>query len=263
MPSYRKVPQISHPSSEFKKLNFSFSLGPLSDLEKNLKLKEEYLYKTSVELKDPLSKLQDYISVTLKAQKNGRITSEELHHRLLNAENKCSDLAEVVNDLIELSSGSLMNELKVSLSEVNLCNVAAEVVERFLDQSIEESCQIILDCPEPVVAKLDEKRIDQVITHLLTNALKFAPGLIKVKLYQHFDVVTLEVSDHGPGIPFSKQASVFDRFTKLCDSSDGFGVGLWLVRNIVERFNGTISLLSVPGEGSVFTIKIPTEKMLH
>lgn len=233
-------------------------------LVKVLKLRDECVYIKSNELNKPLASLRHLLSTTQKKQEEGSITSMEMGRRLTQAEYQSRKLGELITDLIDLSRVDSKCQLNVRLQESNLCNVAAEVVNRFVDEAIENKCELILDCPDIVIGEWDPARLDQLITNLVSNAIKYAPGsIIEVKIFKNVDHACIEVCDHGPGIPFGKQSKIFERFTKLDESKDGFGIGLWHVKEIAERFSGTVKLASWPGEGATFTVVLPLRQLLH
>jgi signal transduction histidine kinase len=105
----------------------------------------------------------------------------------------------------------------------------------------------------------DRVRLEQICRNLLSNAVRFGAGRpIEVTVAGDADFVTLEVCDHGVGIPADQQARIFDRFERGAASrSGGFGVGLWVVRNICLAMGGTVSVVSEPGEGACFTVMLP------
>ena len=112
-------------------------------------------------------------------------------------------------------------------------------------------------------AYFDMKRTGRAVRNLLDNAIKFSPqnGRVKVSSTVERDEVSITVSDDGQGIPEEAISSIFDRFHQL-DSSDtrshgGAGIGLSLVKEIMEKQGGSVSVESRPGKGSVFTLRLP------
>jgi signal transduction histidine kinase len=107
----------------------------------------------------------------------------------------------------------------------------------------------------------DKRRLEQVVTNLLTNALKFGckkPVVITVDGAQE-GRVRLRVRDHGVGIPCHEQSRIFERFQRAVSDGQysGFGLGLWIARQIVEAHGGTIAVASEPGAGATFTVELP------
>ena len=105
----------------------------------------------------------------------------------------------------------------------------------------------------------DRLRLEQICRNLLSNAIRFGAGRpIEIQVAGDAELATLEVCDHGVGIPADHQARVFERFERGAGQrSGGFGIGLWLVRNICAAMKGTVSIVSEPGEGACFTVTLP------
>src|SRR5262249_49455976 len=108
----------------------------------------------------------------------------------------------------------------------------------------------------------DRLRLEQIVTNLLSNAIKFGAGKpIEVKLENRADVVLLSVRDHGIGISADDQTRIFQRFERAVPqkSVGGFGLGLWIVRQIATAMSGTIGVTSEPGKGATFTLVLPKD----
>jgi two-component system sensor histidine kinase SenX3 len=107
----------------------------------------------------------------------------------------------------------------------------------------------------------NENELHDAVANIVENAVKYAPdSQVDVRVRGEGDLAVVEVSDSGPGIPLEEQTQVFDRFYRgrdRTDSAEGFGLGLAIAKRAVERAGGAISLWSVPGQGSRFSIKIP------
>ncbi|MEZ7955332.1 MAG: ATP-binding protein, partial [Bacteroidales bacterium] len=126
-----------------------------------------------------------------------------------------------------------------------------------------EDLKIIVDCKySQLEIFADRKRLFQVLTNLVNNAMKFtAKGYVRVSCHiEEFEderIVVIEVEDTGMGIPPDKVASIFDRFVKLNDLSEGTGLGLTISNTIIKKHKGTIQVESRYGYGSKFTIRLP------
>jgi CheY-like chemotaxis protein/anti-sigma regulatory factor (Ser/Thr protein kinase) len=125
--------------------------------------------------------------------------------------------------------------------------------------------QLLVDCPaEPIFVGADPARIDQVLTNLLTNAVRHTKvGTVRLKLHP-FDVehgcLRFEVSDTGPGIDKDRLPTLFDpytRFGEITRKGDGAGLGLAIVRSVLRFLDGKIEVDSQPGKGTTFTVTIP------
>jgi len=114
----------------------------------------------------------------------------------------------------------------------------------------------------PVLGQWDHRRIEQVITNLLANAIKFGKGLpIDVTVSQSGNHARLVISDHGIGIAEEHLSKIFERFERGVPSSHfgGLGLGLAIVREIVTAHGGTVKVDSTLGKGAVFTVELPCD----
>jgi len=120
-------------------------------------------------------------------------------------------------------------------------------------------CQMHTHLQVPLRGSFDAMRLNQIVWNLLSNATKYAPGSrLDVTTEGDGTHVTIVVADQGPGIPEEQQAAVFAQFERAApESHTGFGIGLWLVRNVVSPTGGTITLQSGVGAGTTFTITLP------
>jgi signal transduction histidine kinase len=116
---------------------------------------------------------------------------------------------------------------------------------------------------EDVIAQIDADRLQQVLSNLVSNAIKFSPAgaTVSVRLIRDGNFAQLEVSDFGPGIPDHFRPHVFEKF-RQADSSDaraksGTGLGLYIARNLVERMGGQIGFESEAGRGTTFRVRLP------
>lgn len=117
-----------------------------------------------------------------------------------------------------------------------------------------------LDLKKPFVGGWDEQRIEQIVTNLISNAIKYAPnGPIYVSTRQIDDRAVLVVQDSGPGIPDALKEKIFDRFeqAKTSRALGGLGLGLYIVKNIVRNKGGNIRVEDAPGSGAKFIVELP------
>ncbi|HEX8433745.1 ATP-binding protein [Archangium sp.] len=160
-------------------------------------------------------------------------------------------------DLSRLSSG----RLELEAVEVDLAELVHEGVARHAEQAAEVGSRVVLDVELGVVGRWDRLRLERVLTNLLSNAFKHGKGHpIEVRVEHTDSHARLAVRDHGPGIPLEEQDSIFERFKKASSSKgkkEGFGLGLYIVRQLVEAHGGTIHVESTPGDGATFIVQLP------
>lgn len=143
---------------------------------------------------------------------------------------------------------------------VDLAAVTAEVAATFAPQAREAGTALEVRAQGPVVGAWDRVRMGQVLGHLLSNALKFGAGKpVVVTVESDGTRVRIAVRDHGPGIDAADRARIFERFERAVSlrRHGGFGVGLWMAREIVRAHGGTLTVASEIDEGSTFTIDVP------
>jgi signal transduction histidine kinase len=130
-----------------------------------------------------------------------------------------------------------------------------------VEGAVADEHRLVLDVPhEPLHAEADPERLRQVVGHLIENAVKFSPegGTVTVAARQHNGAVELSVSDEGVGIPPGERERIFRKFYRGdATGRAGTGLGLFIVQGLVEAMGGTISVASVEGEGSSFSIELP------
>jgi len=174
---------------------------------------------------------------------------------------KAPSVQVLVNDLLDV--GRLQQgKLHLRLAPVDLVTLVAQIVEAV--QLDTQGQQIIFDHePEPLVVMADSVRLEQIVVNLLSNAIKYAPDAktVEVELSAYDEVVTIQVTDHGLGIPREQRDKIFERFYRATGSKQkaisGLGMGLYIVAEIVKRHGGTITVDSAIGKGSTFTVTLP------
>ena len=121
-------------------------------------------------------------------------------------------------------------------------------------------CEVTVRAPSPVVGCWDRLRLEQIVSNLLSNAAKYGSGKpIEIEISGDDKKARLSVRDHGIGIPPADQARIFERFERLLAGrgAPGFGLGLWIVRQVVEGMHGEIRVTSEVGAGATFVVELP------
>ncbi|WP_293785280.1 PAS domain-containing sensor histidine kinase [uncultured Pedobacter sp.] len=165
----------------------------------------------------------------------------------------------LVTDLFDVSKIQ-SGKLQLNMEQVNLALLVQEMKESFLQAHPEHILKI--EMPEESFVHADRMRLEQVLTNLLDNAVKYAPQQKKIELkILHMDkVVHTSVKDFGPGISEENQSYIFGQFYQSKehrDSSSGLGLGLFISKDIIERHGGQIWVESKPGKGATFNFSLP------
>lgn len=165
-------------------------------------------------------------------------------------------LADELLDVSRFSSGSL----HLGPEEMDLGFLARDVVERLEESAGRAGCKLTLHASDGVTGFWDRLRLDQVLSNLLTNAMKFcADTPIEVGISARGETAVLTVTDHGIGIHDEDQRRIFERFERVVSAQTypGMGLGLWITREIVEAHGGKIAVESRPGAGARFEVTLP------
>lgn len=159
------------------------------------------------------------------------------------------------------------HETQLQQSTFDLTELAHQIVDNFQPLLMEKEL-ICAVSGEPVLVSADRDKIHQVITNLLANAIKFTPagGDIDLHIWQSKDTVSFSITDTGQGIPADEVSQIFERFYMAEPSRNsklmglGQGIGLSIVKSIVQAHHGTIAVDSVYGQGTTFTLNLPVAK---
>jgi signal transduction histidine kinase len=160
-------------------------------------------------------------------------------------------------DVSRLASG----ELRLDRDLVSLSDVAREVVRDMAAEAERARCELRLSIEDGVEGWWDRTAIEQISVNLLSNAVKYGAGRpVEISISSSDEYATLKVRDHGPGISEMDRARIFERFERAVSPramQPGFGLGLWITRQLVAAHGGQITVESKPGVGSVFTARLP------
>lgn len=226
-----------------------------------IRLRDEFLAIASHELRTPLTALK------LQLQSAQRLVGKAVHgeagdklaSHLVKAGGHTGRLTKLIDELLDVSRIT-SGRLPLTLEQVDLSALAKEVCGRFPDERSRGGAPLRLHTPGPVRGRWDRMRVDQVITHLLANALKYGQGKpVEVTVEQDGPIARLIVRDQGIGIAPEDQARIFGRFERAVSQRHygGFGLGLWMVRRVVEALGGGIRVESRPNAGSSFIVELP------
>jgi signal transduction histidine kinase len=133
------------------------------------------------------------------------------------------------------------------------------VVDRFAEDAARARCVVTIGAPAPVEGVWDPMRLDEIASNLLSNAIKYGAGApIEITVAKEGTMARLDVRDHGIGIKPEDRGRIFGRFERAVDVANygGFGLGLYIVRQLVEAHGGTIEVESSHG-GSCFAVRLP------
>jgi len=230
-------------------------------IKDTLELRVEFLTAAAHELRTPLTTLgfqADGLLHLLRMAPAKDETAERLRPRAEKLRRQADRLAQIIDDMID--SFNLRPEtLELVRTELDLADVARIVVERLRQESKQASAVISLRT-EPAIGSWDRRRLEQILTALLSNAVKFGAGRpVEVEITCSARHARITARDSGLGIAPEDQARIFDRFVRLAPTTQfgGLGLGLWVVRELTLAMGGTVQVQSEAGRGAVFIVELP------
>ena len=219
--------------------------------------RDEFLSIASHELRTPLTSLR--LALENLRRMSGRDGAGGSVDRVLTASERAGlRLEKLVEALLDVSRIH-MGRLELDVTEVELGAVVAEAAAELADELAQAGSPLDLR-GEPVVGRWDALRIGQVVVNLLANAAKYGAGRpVEIRYGAHGDVAFLQVRDHGIGVAEADQRHIFERFERAVSSQNygGLGLGLYIVKRIVEAHGGSIRVESTPGAGATFLVELP------
>jgi signal transduction histidine kinase len=228
-------------------------------LQDALRLRDDFLAIAAHELRTPLSALQLPIASVLHTaeQPGASLAPAWVAARLGKAMAQVERMATLIDHMLDVSRIT-SGRLEIRHEPVDLSAIASAVVERVREQPAQPVIQCAVE--DGIVGEWDRQRVEQVVTGLVGNAVKFGQGQpIEVTVERRNGVAQLRVIDHGMGIQPEDRERIFQRFERAVSVRHfgGFGLGLWITRQVVEAMGGTIDVASEPGQGTIFTVELP------
>lgn len=227
-----------------------------------VRARELFLSIASHELRAPLTPLMVQVELLLRTAKEGalaRVAPERVVAQLESVDRQTRRLARLLDQLLDLSRMS-MGRLSLELEELDLADLVRQVVGRHEVELARAGYTLAIAAPGPVMGRWDRSRLEQVVTNLLGNAIKYGQGKpIEIAIDARDTTARLAVRDHGIGISLADQQRIFQRFERAVSHRDfiGLGLGLHIARQIIEAHGGTIRVESQVGAGSTFTVELP------
>ncbi len=222
-----------------------------------VRLRDEFLSIASHELNTPIASLQLLAQAIEQGDLDPTRPTITATMRIISRQTK--RLAGLVKELLDVShiQGKWLH---LDRQPVDLGELVQETVARFAEDLRRAGCALTAEVDAGVVGRWDRARLDQVITNLLGNAVKFAPGkTIEIEARARGGKAHLAVRDHGIGIPQERIPHIFGRFERAVSAAHygGLGLGLYIVHEIVVAHGGTVAVQSAEGSGSTFSVELP------
>jgi signal transduction histidine kinase len=212
------------------------------------------------DLRTPMTRLR---GIAERALEGADGDPERYREALADCLEESERVSEMLNTLMDISEAET-GVMRLSIAPVNVGEVLRDARDLYADLAEEKGVSLQVDAAERLAALADRNRLRQVIANLLDNAVKYTPGGGQVTMRARVDGTdaAIEVEDNGAGISAEDLPRIWDRLYRgdRSRSERGLGLGLSLVRAVVEAHNGRAEVVSSPGQGARFTIHLPAVK---
>jgi PAS domain S-box-containing protein len=214
---------------------------------------DRFVYSVSHDLRAPLNSIQGLINIGESTE-----DTNELKQLLGMMRNRVKKLYGFIDEIISFARNTRTEIIKES---VNLRELVQETIDNTQYRELSADIDFQMKIEDEVVIDTDRGRLGVILNNLVDNAIKYhrhdqPSKYVAIQVEAIDEHAIIKVIDNGQGIPADAQAKIFDMFFRASETSKGSGLGLYIVKDMVERLGGTISLESQKGEGTTFTIKI-------
>lgn len=225
-----------------------------------VEVRDEFLSIASHELKTPITSLKLRLQMAQRSLAQNQAPNPEGLAKVFDISNaQVERLNSLIDDLLDVSRIQA-GKLFLNPEEFELGTLVQEMVSRFSNDAMAARCPVQVIQSGPVVGKWDRTRCEQVLVNLFSNAIKYAPrNPIHISVESKGELARLTVRDFGPGIPKDKQERIFERYERVTNvrHTAGLGLGLFIVRQIIQAHHGRIWVESAPGAGCNFIVEMP------
>lgn len=223
-------------------------------------LKNNFIRTISHELRTPLTSIIGFIDI-LKSEKRGPLNNDQ--KEFLDVIHKGSfHLRQLINDLLDISLIE-SKKLQLKFENINTCTLFKNVTENFMPQIKLKGIRCIFeDAPDLPNVYTDKDKAKRIYTNILNNAIKFTnQGHVKIYFSSNDKFVNIHIEDTGIGISPEEKAIIFERFRQIDASStrkyEGMGIGLTIVKDLINLLGGSINVVSEQDQGSTFSFSLP------
>jgi PAS domain S-box-containing protein len=223
-------------------------------------IKSEFISTAAHEMRTPMSVIMGYIEMLMDRGQFGNFPPATQHEFLGEAYRKAEALTQIVDDLFDISRIEAGLPLPIERAECDLNGIVREVVKHYKNHTIRHHFKVALEGDARV--SVDCNKMTQVFENLISNAVKYSPGggKIEVRSVVTNDQLRIDIEDQGNGMSEDQVERVFDKFYRADSSStavSGLGLGMSIVKSIVEAHNGRIWIESWVGKGTCVSLELP------
>jgi len=233
-----------------------------SELEHAVRMRDDFMSIVSHEVRTPLNGLileTQLRKLHLARDNADAFTLDKMRKMVERDERQIQSLIRLIEDMLDVSR-IRTGKLSIRPVQFDLAQLVRNLVDNFAPQVAAAECTITLVAPEPVIGTWDEFRIEQVISNLLSNALRYGgKGPVDVSVFARNGQACVQVRDHGIGISKENQTRIFQQFERVSATHvvAGLGLGLFISEQIVVAHGGQIRVESALGEGASFQVSLP------
>jgi two-component system OmpR family sensor kinase len=230
----------------------------IAELEQQLRARDEFLSIAAHELRNPMHSLLLQVSAAVQVARHQQV--QPLVRRLERVQQIVDRYVKRASLLLDVGRMNA-TQMRPHVEPVDFAAVVREVVESYAPEAVFNRSSLSVKSPPTLCGRWDRLALEQIVSNLISNAIKFGAGApIDVTLTAAQDTnVQFEVRDRGIGIADVDQERIFGRFERLSNHPAGAGVGLWLVRGLVESHGGSIAVHSASAQGATFTVILPLD----
>lgn len=247
---------VSSAKSDIIKINDSNAKLSLKNEElkkSNLEL-DQFAYRTSHDLKAPITSLKGLIHIATHSE--SKEETERIHEMMAE---RLGSLENLIRDILDLSKNSRTD---LQLTKINVRNVIQELIRNYTAGSRDTDVSVTVAGEENLDVTIDSTRFKMIVGNLIGNGKQYADlkkdsPFVKIEYWKENGSLYVSVKDNGKGIAKTYQKKVFEMFYRVEETSQGSGLGLYIVKETLDKMGGSIDLVSQRGEGSEFIISIP------
>lgn len=235
------------------------------ELEQAVRMRDDFMSIVAHEVRTPLNGLileTQLRKMHLARNNAAAFTLDKMHAMVDRDERQIKSLIRLIEDMLDVSR-IRTGKLSIRPTRFDLTTLVRDLLHNFSRQIDAAETSVTLDAEQPVIGNWDEFRIEQVISNLLTNALRYgARSPVSVKVYSEGSRALVDVQDQGIGISEENQKRIFQQFERISarHAVAGLGLGLFISEQIVTAHGGTITVQSRIGEGALFRVCLPLQE---
>jgi signal transduction histidine kinase len=236
-----------------------------SELEQAVRMRDDFMSIVAHEVRTPLNGLileTQLRKMHLARDNAAAFTLDKMHAMVDRDERQIKSLIRLIEDMLDVSR-IRTGKLSIRPNRFDLVQLVSNLLQNFAQQIEAAETEVSFTACEPVEGHWDEFRIEQVVSNLLTNALRYGGrSPIQVRVYREGDEARIEVQDHGIGISEENQKRIFQQFERVSAKTvvAGLGLGLFISEQIVAAHGGSIVVESQINEGALFRVCLPIQE---